>query len=289
MLWVGVLLRTFSTLCSAFLAISTSIKLKVSKSGNYYAKQSSVIKCVSVVNGIRVDKRGNFFNLAFTCFKRALDVFIWASNVEINFNCMQKNPLKNNSNNKTGSKFWDYSLRDAALWGLFCNSNFECHSFVFKFGTLCGTSRTFTFSLPSCHDCFPMSSLLFHGIDLPTHSYRANQAVCSGNTLQSAFPQCGFPPWHLPVCSGLLVIHSLLLLVLWLCPPWDSFIVSVTNDAETSVKCLETFQKYARNEKSLTWFCSLLASVALAVVISLALTVSILLTKVPSFYFLCSL
>lgn len=61
MLKIGVLLRTFATLSSAFLAVGpTSIKSRVSKSGNYYAKQSSVIKSVSVVNGVWVDKRVAF-------------------------------------------------------------------------------------------------------------------------------------------------------------------------------------------------------------------------------------
>lgn len=60
MLWAGVLLRMFTTLSSAFLAFGpTSIKLRVSKSGDYYAKQSSVVKCVSIVNVVWVDKRGN--------------------------------------------------------------------------------------------------------------------------------------------------------------------------------------------------------------------------------------
>lgn len=54
-------MRTFSTLSLAFLAIGpTSIKLRVSKSGNYYAKQSSVIKFVSFVNGVWVGKRVAF-------------------------------------------------------------------------------------------------------------------------------------------------------------------------------------------------------------------------------------
>lgn len=177
------------------------------------------------------------------------------------------------------AKLWENSLRDATLWGLFCNSSFECHSFVCNFGTLCGTSRTFTFSLSSYRDCFPVFFHLFGGIGLPTHCYRANQAVCSANTLRCSFLRCGFPPLHWPVCSGLLAIHFLLLLLLlWLCPPWASFIVFVTNDAATSVKWLETCQKYVRNEKSSPWCCSLLASVALAVLISPATTVSILLT-----------
>lgn len=35
---------------------------------------------------------------------------------------------------------------------------------------------------------------IFGGIGLPSHCYRANQAVCSANTLQYLFLQCGFPP-----------------------------------------------------------------------------------------------
>ena len=77
------------------------------------------------------------------------------------------------------------------------------------------------------------------------------QALCSANALPCCFLQCGFPPLNLLVCCGLLPSHSLLQLVLWLCPPWASFIFFATNDAATSVKWLETCHKNVRNRKSL--------------------------------------
>lgn len=170
---------------------------------------------------------------------------------------------------------WENSLGDATLQGLFCNSSFEYHSFVFKFGTLCGTSRTFTFftsqllwlfshvSLPFCWHWLAHSQLQSY----PSSLLSKHSAVFIPSVWLSPFALASVQ-WIasnlFPSSAGSVVMPTLGFVHCFYHKWWCNFCKTVRNFSEICNK----------------WeiMIPVLASVALAVLIFLAITVSIWLT-----------